>query len=93
MTDGDGAACPMHRTPHAGLHAHHQSSDRSAGDCALRGSCRGPVAPSMALLSQHGVLAPVFVLAPDIQASMVPAASTERLVRALVPPDAPPPRG
>lgn len=83
----------MHQAEHADRHTQHQqSSERSAGNCALRGTCRGPVAPSVALLSQHGVLVPGFVLTPDLQVSTVPAASTERLVRALIPPDAPPPR-
>lgn len=93
MKAADGAACPMHHTEHEERHAHHrQSTERSAGDCALRGTCSGPLAPSVALLSQHGVLTPGFVLTPDIQVSAVPAAPTERLMRALIPPDAPPPR-
>ncbi len=96
MKASDGAACPMHHAVHTNVdsdqHAHHQSTERPAGDCALRGTCSGPTAPSVALLSQHGVLTPGFVLTPDLQVSTVPAAPTERLVRALIPPDAPPPR-
>ena len=85
MRAADGTPCPMHRG--AGASDAHQSSD-----CAVRGSCSGPMAPLLAQLSNYGILTDVFHLHPDVYAESSGAVAREQLVTRLSPPDTPPPR-
>lgn len=84
MMGTSGAACPMHQ---AGTH----QAD-AATDCAMRASCRGPMAGLISLLSATAILSgPLqFDPLPAITAQVSPTRD-ERPSRSS-PPEAPPPR-
>jgi hypothetical protein len=92
----DGAACPMHRGNQTGHHAEHSNHDNHeqppGSPCSMRGTCDGPMAAMLALLSNHGVLTESIVVSPDDQSTPIPASTRESLVCRLASPDPPPPR-
>ena len=81
-----GTPCPMHQSGHAA--AAEESSDR----CSMRGTCNGPAAAMFALLSNYGVLADSFAMAPDLHTSPAALHTRENLIGRLASPDPPPPR-
>jgi hypothetical protein len=85
MRAAAGAACAMHQGSHTGADASNQA-------CSMRGTCDGPMAALLALLSNHGVLTDSFVTLPDPQVTDVAARTREHLITRLAPPDPPPPR-
>jgi hypothetical protein len=82
----EGTPCPMH--PDSPAAAGQRSSDR----CSMRGTCDGPMAALVSLLSNHGVLTDSFAVWPDLQARHVGTQIRERLISGLASPDPPPPR-
>ena len=88
MRAADGTACPMHRGG-----SNDAGGQSPATRCAMRGTCDGPMAAMIALLSHYGPLAASVSLAP---AALDPAAFSvsvhQHLLGRLVPPDPPPPR-
>ena len=86
MPARSGTACPMHGGHDAA------TADRSGDGCAMRGSCKGPMAALFTLLSNYGPLTVPFQLQPDVYARSAPVRAGETLVTLLVPPDSPPPR-
>jgi hypothetical protein len=80
------AHCPMHADEH-----HHQPAE-STTQCSMRGTCGGPVAALVVLLSNHGVLTAPFALSPEANAGLVTDARRENLTRRLASPEPPPPR-
>jgi len=63
-----------------------------AHDCALRGTCGGPTAALLALLSTDGVLRESVASPIDFPVAGDALPSTIQLIRQFEPPDAPPPR-
>ena len=97
MPKTDGRPCSMHQDPAIRQHDHGPTaSDRSAtppvDGCAMRGSCDGPTAGFIALLSQAGEL----IDSPSVPATLdrqrIVARVSERIVSRLESPDPPPPR-
>jgi hypothetical protein len=84
MRSADGTACPMHRESEPG-------SARGA-ECAMQGSCAGPMAALAALLSQHGVTPAALSIPLDLRTLPAAARAAEQVVSRFVPPDSPPPR-
>ena len=88
----DSASRPMHHD-HGQMHGGAApASSTPAHDCALRGTCGGPTAALLALLSTDGVLAKSVASTTDFPAAGNPLPSTVQLIRQFEPPDAPPPR-
>jgi hypothetical protein len=92
----DGKPCQMHEAP-ANHHDHgtvpQESQATPTGeDCVMRGSCDGPTAGFIALLSHAGVLteAPSLPVDLDMRPSVVRV--VEQVVSRLESPDSPPPR-
>jgi len=83
MPGPDGTPCPMHRG-----HANTPSSK----ECRMTGSCPGPSAALLAVLSNHGVLADIATATPDAGAGQAVAPIAERVTPFFTPPDSPPPR-
>jgi hypothetical protein len=67
---------------------HHETDD----DCQLRGSCKGPSAALLSLLSNHGLLSEPLPTSTDLVVSIVEGIPEQRLIRRLASPDPPPPR-
>ena len=86
MRAANGTACPMHRGDH------HEAADTSRSDCAMRGTCRGPMVAMVAQLSNHGVLPSQFSVLPDLHQTAALISVDEHPVTRLTPPDSPPPR-
>jgi hypothetical protein len=91
MHGPDGQPCPMHGGHGAG-HQAPPTSEPSNHDCALRGTCNGPMAALLTLLWQSGVLTDAVVAPPDFLGARVAAAPLEHLISFLAAPDSPPPR-
>jgi hypothetical protein len=89
MRSADGTTCPMHRGGNRDT-----AGERPGDRCAMRGTCDGPMAAMVALLSQNGPLAASASLTPpDLDAAAFPVSVREHLLGRLAPPDPPPPRG
>jgi hypothetical protein len=58
----------------------------------MSGNCDGPMAALFSLLSNHGVLPEVTATLSPAVARTVAHVASEKTVRLLEPPDAPPPR-
>jgi len=86
MRAASGTPCPMHRGDH------HEAANTPVSDCAMRGTCSGPMAAMVAQLSNYGVLPSQLSVPRDLHqgAGLLPV--DERLVTRLAPPDSPPPR-
>jgi hypothetical protein len=81
-----GMACPMH--PGGPADADQRSSNR----CSMRGTCDGPMAALVPLLSNQGVLTDAVSIRPDLHPRTDAASPHERLISRLASPDPPPPR-
>lgn len=90
-TDADAAPRPMHHD-HGQMHEAAPAGSAPAPDCALRGTCGGPTAALLALLSADGVLTESVAAPTDFPAVGDTLPSTAQLIRHFEPPDAPPPR-
>jgi hypothetical protein len=73
---------------------HEQAGEKRSPDatCAMRGSCSGPVAALVRLLSEPGVLDGLPVLPADLAAPSAARPSHDTPIRRLTAPDPPPPR-
>jgi hypothetical protein len=86
------APAPMH---HSHGHVHEQAvpaSQAPAHECTLRGTCGGPAAALLALLSIDGVLTDPNASPVDLDLAGKALPSTDQLTPQFEPPDAPPPR-
>jgi hypothetical protein len=86
MRAADGTPCPMHRGGHG------DAEQESPKKCSIRGTCAGPMAALLRLLSNPGVLEGSFVVLPGVHAGSVLSVMQESLITHLTPPDPPPPR-
>jgi hypothetical protein len=77
----------------AAVEAHCHETAPPAPECTLRGTCYGPAAALLSMLSNPGILPPSAVPAPVFTriASVPPA--REQVMALVRPPAAPPPRG
>ena len=82
MPSADGTPCPMHRP--AEPREHHQSS---TNECALRGTCEGPMAALFALLSNHGILPESVAAIPSIGVGSSSRPARENIVSRRDSPD------
>ena len=83
--------CLAHsRAAHATEQRCHESVPQQ--QCALRGTCAGPVAALVTLLSNVGVPSLSYGIAPEVRVSVIGASPVENLISAAVSPDPPPPR-
>jgi hypothetical protein len=85
MPGDAGDACPMHSDGHAG-----QRPPRQA--CTMQGTCDGPMAALLVIISNQGVLTEPLRLAVDLSSVVAPAPAREDVVSRFTPPDSPPPR-
>jgi hypothetical protein len=87
MADG-GAQCPMH--------ANHVQADASArvpaGECAMRGTCGGPFAALLVLLSNQSILPRPGATTAIFDAQQMTLGIQESVIARLDSPDPPPPR-
>jgi hypothetical protein len=95
MQAADGKPCPMHEAPASEHHHHGTVPDETAppdDGCMMRGSCDGPDAGFIALLSHAGMLTESAGTVDDLD--MQPAVDRihEQVVSRLESPDPPPPR-
>jgi len=90
QTAQDGTSCPMHH--HHGQMHEHSAPASSTDDCVLRGTCSGPAAALLALLSTHGVLAVPIASPSDSLLTVATSAVADQLTPQFESPDAPPPR-
>jgi hypothetical protein len=84
MRAADGTPCPMHRESGAG-----RSSD---DECTIRGTCGGPMAALVTLLSSPGVLTESHATMPAPGVSRIAVPARDTAVSRPAPPDPPPPR-
>jgi|SRR4051812_315540 hypothetical protein len=87
----DAAMCPMHaRNGHD--HSAQQTDKPRAHECAIRGTCGGPAAAMLTLLSTQGVLTASAAVWIDVPPAGDPIGSPNHLLARFESPDAPPPR-
>ncbi len=89
------SACPMHVTATGAacpMHDGHGKNEKPASSCAMRGTCQGPMAALLSLLSNYGPLSDPFDLSPDLRLVSALRPLHEQLVVRLSPPEPPPPR-
>jgi len=60
--------------------------------CAMRGTCAGPVAALLTLLSNVGVPGLSYGITPDLRVSVIEVSPSENLISSAIPPESPPPR-
>ena len=89
MAAADGMPCPMHRGHHGTAG---ETGETRNARCSMRGTCGGPLAALLALLSNHGIPSDSFVTLPDLRPTPAPDSTRERLASRLASPDPPPPR-
>jgi hypothetical protein len=77
---------------HARMHEQASPSTSPAHECALRGTCGGPTAALLALLSTHGVLTDSIPSVTEFPLTGEPFASAHQLIPQFESPDSPPPR-
>lgn len=82
---------------HGHEHMHQQTAPAPANsapahDCALRGTCGGPAAALLALLSTDGVLAEPIASPGDSLLAVATRSAADQLIPQFESPDAPPPR-
>ena len=83
-----GAQCPMHAN-----HVQTGASTRiPAGECTMRGTCGGPLAALLVLLSNQGILTRLRTTTPAFDAQQMTLGIHERVTARLDSPDPPPPR-
>jgi hypothetical protein len=93
---GHGPVAPAAPAASADEHAHHQMHQEDVPpvrQCAVRGTCDGPMAALMAVLSIQ-VVPPseAFHVLPDLRVVAAIRSADQVLTSLLAPPDAPPPR-
>ena len=102
------AAVPAEATPAAATssddHAHHghqmaaqpeaaPADATPARGCVMRGTCDGPMAAVLAVLSTQGVPpSNIFSLVPYVSSALVTGSAPEHLLSRLASPEPPPPR-
>jgi hypothetical protein len=92
MPADESASRPMHHD-HGQMHEEAAPTRSTpAHECALRGTCGGPTAALLAMLSTDGVLTTSVASPNDFPAAGDAPPSTVQLIRQFDPPDAPPPR-
>jgi hypothetical protein len=92
MGDSEEAPCAMHHM-HGSMHQHPAPpAQKSAGDCAIRGTCGGPLSAIFAIFSTQGVLTEPIESLPVLDSTSATLTVTDQLIGLLVPPDLPPPR-
>ena len=82
----EGVRCPMHDGADSG------TTGKPAGACSMRGTCDGPAATFLALLTNHGVLTDPLAISPDLYRAFIAIHDRESLIGRLTSPDSPPPR-
>ena len=90
MPSADGTPCPMHRRQSEPGEHHHRST--KTNECALRGTCEGPMAALFALLSNPGILPESVAAIPNSGIARAPLPARENIVSRRDSPDPPPPR-
>jgi hypothetical protein len=85
------SAGSMHHD-HARMHEQSAPSNPPAHECALRGTCGGPTAALLALLSTHGVLTDSIASLTDFPVAGETFASADQLIPQFESPESPPPR-
>jgi hypothetical protein len=89
MEEAPGAMHHMHgTTPHHAM----QHSQKPSQDCAIRGTCGGPLAAIFAIFATHAVLPDRTESAASLTGTSAALAAAEDPIGQFVPPDAPPPR-
>ncbi len=83
MRSADGTPCPMHRSSPA---------EEDPDACAMRGTCDGPMAALVRLLSHHAVLDDPLATLPDSVAGLAFIPSRENPIGRRTAPETPPPR-
>jgi hypothetical protein len=92
MGSSEEAPCAMHHM-HGSTHEHAAPPARKpTGDCAIRGTCGGPLSAMFAIFSTQGVLPNRIESLPALDSTSATLTVTDQLIGLLVPPDAPPPR-
>ena len=92
QTPGEPESAPAMHHDHARMHEQAAPSNAPAHECVLRGTCGGPIAALLALLSTHGVLADSIASLTDFPLAGHTVASADQLVPQFESPDSPPPR-
>lgn len=87
----DVAMCPMHAA-HGHDHSAQQTDKPRAHECAIRGTCGGPAAAMLTLLSTQGVLTATSTAWIDLPPAGESIISANHLLAQFESPDAPPPR-
>jgi len=87
----DAAMCPMHAA-HGHDHSAQQTEKPRPHQCAIRGTCGGPAAAMLTLLSTQGVLTASASVRMDVPPAGEPILSPNHLLAQFQSPDAPPPR-
>ena len=82
----------MHHMRRAAHQHSAPSSQKPPGDCAIRGTCGGPLAAMFAIFSTQGVLTERIDSLPVLCWTPATVAATAQLIGLSAPPDAPPPR-
>jgi hypothetical protein len=69
---------------------HHESVPQQ--QCAMRGTCDGPIAALLTLMSNIGVPGLPYGLTPELRVAVIGPSPAENLISAAVSPESPPPR-
>lgn len=96
MKAAAGSQCPMHRRASGAdtEHAYHATTPPPAptAECRLVGTCPGPLAALIVVISNHAVLPVTAGLSPAFGAFDTFGPLYERPIGQWAPPDSPPPR-
>jgi hypothetical protein len=85
-------SAPIHHD-HSQMHEHAASANAApVHECSLRGTCGGPAAALLTLLSAHGILTDSLASLTDFPFTGQTLSSSVQTIRQLESPDAPPPR-
>jgi hypothetical protein len=91
-TPADDMTCAMHHRHTVPPDGTEQNDRKPAHECAIRGTCDGPIAALLTIFATHGVLTNSFEALPDLRSTTTARSATDQLIGLFVPPDAPPPR-
>jgi hypothetical protein len=93
MPGADGTPCPMHRGNEHAAHERSNPADHAPNEeCAIRGTCGGPVAALFTVLSNYGVLTNSFSGLTYLPLAGTTLSARDQLIGQFASPDAPPPR-
>jgi hypothetical protein len=88
--------CSLPSSGETGCPMHHEAANAvepsGTDGCSMRGTCEGPVATFMGLLTNHGLLRDAFILSHHLHRTPMATDHRERLITQLASPDSPPPR-